>query len=46
LYASYLKKSYSFPQNRIGLLIASLLLLAFAVWLMGRRERWISAEEE
>ncbi len=46
LYASYLKKQHSFPQNRIGLLIASLLLLAFAVWLIGRRERWISVEEE
>lgn len=46
LYASYLRKYHSFPQNRIGLLIASLLLLAFAVWLIGRRERWISVEEE
>lgn len=46
LYASYLKKQHSFPQNRIGLIIASLLLLAFAVWLIGRRERWISVEEE
>ncbi|MGG3455591.1 hypothetical protein [Paenibacillus rhizolycopersici] len=46
LYASYLKKTYSFPHNRIGLLIASLILLAFAVWLIGKRERWISVEEE
>lgn len=46
LYASYLKKTYSFPHNRIGLLIASLILLVFAVWLIGKRERWISVEEE
>ncbi len=46
LYASYLRPGDSFPMNRFALLTASALLLGFAVWLIGRRERWIAVEEE
>ncbi|MGG6314433.1 hypothetical protein [Paenibacillus macerans] len=46
LYTAYLQKWHSFPLNRMALLAGSLLLLAYAVWLIGRRERWISVEEE
>ncbi|MFD1177142.1 hypothetical protein ACFQ3W_12675 [Paenibacillus puldeungensis] len=46
LYTAYLGKEDSFPANRIVLLIASILLLMFSVWLVGKRERWIAVEEE
>lgn len=46
LYTAFLEKEHSFPANRLILLLAALLLLAFAVWLIGRRERWITVEEE
>lgn len=46
LYTAYLPQEASFPINRLVLLLASALLLAIALWLIGYRERWIGREEE
>ncbi|GAA0411088.1 hypothetical protein [Paenibacillus motobuensis] len=46
LYTAYLPQEASFPVNRWVLLLASVLLLAIALWLIGYRERWIGREEE
>ncbi len=46
LYTAYLPQKASFPVNRLVLLLASALLLAVALWLIGYRERWIGREEE
>ncbi|MEF2967516.1 hypothetical protein V3851_16945 [Paenibacillus sp. M1] len=46
LYASFLPEGASFAVNRLVLLAASAVLLGFAVWLIGRRDRWIMEDEE
>ncbi|MBQ4901120.1 hypothetical protein KB559_19955 [Paenibacillus sp. Marseille-P2973] len=46
LYTAFLPEKASFPLNRVMLMLAAAALLAAAVWLIGKRERWIIEEEE
>ncbi|MNJ32524.1 ABC-2 family transporter protein [compost metagenome] len=46
LYSNFLVHDHQFTGNRVALLLAAVLLLGIALWLVGRRERWIGREEE
>lgn len=46
LYSAFLPREASFLANRLVLVIGSVILLGIAVWLIGKRERWIIEEEE
>ncbi|RCX12805.1 hypothetical protein DFP94_12311 [Fontibacillus phaseoli] len=46
LYSTFLPEKASFTANRVMMILAAAALLAAAVWLIGKRERWIVEEEE